>query len=97
MKPVLLLAILSNTLAFSLSNNIKKPNILVNKRLLDKNLIIPEKNRLVKASLSNIALHGMTDIYYNEPSMLVKKYFLKSENFIYEFTQTKFPNIFKNQ
>ena len=76
MKPVLLLAILSNTLAFSIRNNIKKPNILVNKRLLDKNLIIPEKNRLVKASLSNIALHGMTDIYYNEPSMLVKKYFL---------------------
>jgi len=76
MKLVLLLAILSNTLAFSIRNNIKKPNIFINKRLFDENLIIPEKNSLVRASLSNIALHGMTDIYYNEPSMLLKKYFL---------------------
>ena len=76
MKPTILFSILSNTLAFSIINDIKNPNILINKKLLDKNLIIPGKNRLVKASLSNIALHGMTDIYYNEPSMLVKKYFL---------------------
>ena len=76
MKSIILFNILSNTLAFSIRNNIKKPNILVNKKVLDKNLIIPEKNRLVKASLSNIALHGMTDIYYNEPYMLFKKYLL---------------------
>ena len=99
MKHIILFNILSNTLAFSIRNNIKKPNILVNKRLLDKNLIIPEKNRLAKVSLSNIALHGMTDIYYNEPSMLVKKYFLsytivKRLNPMYRFYVLLISSIF---
>tara|TARA_E500000178_G_C16816686_1_gene659541 strand:- start:164 stop:664 length:501 start_codon:yes stop_codon:yes gene_type:complete len=53
-----------------------KSIILFNKKLLSKNLVIPENNKLVKLSISNIALHGVTDIYYNNPTVLIKKYLL---------------------
>lgn len=81
--------ILSNTFTFD----------VVNKELLCKNLIIPERNRLVKASISNIALHGMTDLYYNDPYMLAKKYFLsyiiiKTLNPIYRFYILLLSSIF---
>jgi len=56
MKPVLLLAILSNTFAFN---------------PIYKNLAIPNK-LLIKASVSNIAMHGMTDIFREG---IAEKYF----------------------
>ena len=98
MKSVILLNILSNTFAFSIINDIKKHNILVNNKLLYKNLVIPEKP-LVKASISNIALHGMTDLYCKEPYMLFKKYFfsytlIKISNPLYRFYILLISSIF---
>ena len=80
MKFFILFTLISNTSAFNIINSAKTydkiiNNNLVNNKLLYKNLIIPEK-KLIKASISNIAVHGITDLYYAEPHILLKKYFL---------------------
>tara|TARA_X000000950_G_C13598349_1_gene530300 strand:+ start:64 stop:642 length:579 start_codon:yes stop_codon:yes gene_type:complete len=80
MKFFILLTLILNTSAFNIINSAKTynkiiNNNLVNKKLLYRNLIIPEK-KLIKASISNIAVHGITDLYYAEPDILLKKYFL---------------------